>query len=167
MVNITKEQIQELFEIQKSFDARMTSLNLKDSKTAYAVEFFEWFNTIESFKNWKKRPGKPLEQQLDELADVLAFALSIKNQIGEVNQLTFDKIINCDSGLHIDVEQYSYDELFAIIDNAIVLNETVVLVMAIAHKYYTIDMLIKAYKNKMRVNHARQDGTADKDKGYV
>ncbi|MDK3593148.1 dUTPase, partial [Staphylococcus pseudintermedius] len=24
-----------------------------------------------------------------------------------------------------------------------------------------------AYKNKMERNHARQDGTADKDKGYV
>ncbi|MDK3988435.1 dUTPase, partial [Staphylococcus pseudintermedius] len=30
-----------------------------------------------------------------------------------------------------------------------------------------IDQLIEAYKNKMERNHARQDGTADADKGYV
>ena len=41
---------------------------------------FEWFNTLETFKNWKKKPGKPLEVQLDELADMLAFGLSIANQ---------------------------------------------------------------------------------------
>ncbi|EQA5957651.1 dUTPase, partial [Staphylococcus pseudintermedius] len=27
--------------------------------------------------------------------------------------------------------------------------------------------LITAYKKKMEINHARQDGTADADKGYV
>ncbi|KMS39558.1 dUTPase, partial [Staphylococcus aureus] len=43
-------------------------------------EFFEWFNTLETFKNWKKKPGKPLDVQLDELADMLAFGLSIANQ---------------------------------------------------------------------------------------
>ncbi|MDG6706161.1 hypothetical protein QCE84_14610, partial [Staphylococcus aureus] len=32
---------------------------LRDSKIAYVVEFFEWFNTLETFKNWKKKPGKP------------------------------------------------------------------------------------------------------------
>ncbi|EJM2444089.1 dUTPase, partial [Staphylococcus pseudintermedius] len=32
---------------------------------------------------------------------------------------------------------------------------------------YTIDQLIDAYKKKMERNHARQDGTADKNKGYV
>ncbi|NGS86937.1 dUTPase, partial [Staphylococcus aureus] len=50
------------------------------SKVAYVVEFFEWFNTLETFKNWKKKPGKPLDVQLDELADMLAFGLSIANQ---------------------------------------------------------------------------------------
>ncbi|QDS42736.1 dUTPase, partial (plasmid) [Staphylococcus aureus] len=38
---------------------------------------------------------------------------------------------------------------------------------AIAIQYYTIDKLISAYKKKMERNHARQDGTADTEKGYV
>ena len=38
---------------------------------------------------------------------------------------------------------------------------------AIAEEYYSIDQLITAYKKKMERNHARQDGTADTDKGYI
>ncbi|GAB5859753.1 hypothetical protein JMUB7545_27720 [Staphylococcus aureus] len=30
----------------------------------------------------RKKPGKPLDVQLDELADMLAFGLSIANQVG-------------------------------------------------------------------------------------
>lgn len=42
-----------------------------------------------------------------------------------------------------------------------------IIVFKIAEQLYTIDQLIAAYKKKMERNHARQDGTADKDKGYV
>ncbi|HCW8016084.1 TPA: dUTPase, partial [Staphylococcus aureus] len=79
---LTIDQLQELLQIQKEFDDRIPTLNLRDSKIAYVVEFFEWFNTLETFKNWKKKPGKPLDVQLDELADMLAFGLSIANQVG-------------------------------------------------------------------------------------
>lgn len=78
---LTIDQLQELLQIQKEFDDRIPTLNLRDSKIAYVVEFFEWFNTLETFKNWKKKPGKPLDVQLDELADMLAFGLSIFNQM--------------------------------------------------------------------------------------
>lgn len=77
---LTVEQLQELLQIQKEFDDRIPTLNIEDTKTAYIVEFFEWFNTLETFKNWKKKRGKPIETQLDELADLLAFGLSIMNQ---------------------------------------------------------------------------------------
>lgn len=167
MNDLTVDQLKELLQIQKEFDSRIPTLNLQDSKIAYVVEFFEWFNTLETFKNWKKKPGKPLDVQLDELADMLAFALSITNQIGKINDLTFSRIQNYDSGLHVEIEKYEYDELFGVIDNAIALNETIVLTFAIAHRFYTVEQLIEAYKNKMEINHARQDGTADKDKGYV
>ncbi len=82
MNNLTVDQLKELLQIQKEFDDRIPTLNLRDSKIAYVVEFFEWFNTLETFKNWKKKPGKPLNVQLDELADMLAFGLSIANQVG-------------------------------------------------------------------------------------
>ncbi|MDT0747148.1 dUTPase [Staphylococcus chromogenes] len=166
MEQLTVDQLKELLQIQKEFDDRIPTLNLEDSKRAYAVEFFEWYNTLESFKNWKKRPGKSLDVQLDELADMLAFGLSITNQVG-YNDLTFGRIQNYDSGLHVEIEKYEYNELFAVIDNAIVLNETIVFTFAIANRFYTVDQLIDAYKKKMEINHARQDGTADKEKGYV
>ncbi|KFE40753.1 dUTPase [Staphylococcus hyicus] len=167
MNDLTVDQLKELLQIQKEFDSRIPTLNLQDSKIAYVVEFFEWFNTLETFKNWKKKPGKPLDVQLDELADMLAFALSITNQIGKINDLTFSRIQNYDSGLHVEIEKYEYDELFGVIDNAIALNETIVLTLGIAHRFYTVEQLIAAYKNKMERNHARQDGTADTEKGYV
>ncbi|HDH1757962.1 TPA: dUTPase, partial [Staphylococcus aureus] len=86
MNNLTVDQLQELLQIQKEFDDRIPTLNLGDSKIAYVVEFFEWFNTLETFKNWKKKPGKPLDVQLDELADMLAFGLSIANQQEVTNE---------------------------------------------------------------------------------
>lgn len=48
---LTVNQLEELLQIQKDFDSRITTLNLGDSKIAYIVEFFEWFNTLETFKN--------------------------------------------------------------------------------------------------------------------
>ncbi|HCX2154253.1 TPA: hypothetical protein OZE33_000437 [Staphylococcus aureus] len=56
MNNLTVDQLKELLQIQKEFDDRIPTLNLRDSKIAYVVEFFEWFNTLETFKNWKKKP---------------------------------------------------------------------------------------------------------------
>ncbi|WP_237377001.1 dUTPase, partial [Staphylococcus aureus] len=86
MNNLTVDQLKEFLQIQKEFDSRIPTLNLQDSKIAYVVEFFEWFNTLETFKNWKKKPGKPLDVQLDELADMLAFGLSIANQQEVTNE---------------------------------------------------------------------------------
>lgn len=47
MTNTLKvNQLEELLQIQKDFDSRISTLNLGDSKIAYIVEFFEWFNTL-------------------------------------------------------------------------------------------------------------------------
>ncbi|EMB9416178.1 dUTP diphosphatase [Staphylococcus pseudintermedius] len=160
---LTVDQLQELLKIQKEFDDRIPTLNLEDSKIAYVVEFFEWFNTLETFKNWKKKPGKPLEVQLDELADMLAFGLSIANQKGIDEWVLVDKIGSFNG---------SFTELSAgsILDNLASIdyyNNQIPIAFDIAEQYYTIDQLITAYKKKMEINHARQDGTADADKGYV
>ncbi|EKH7767866.1 dUTP diphosphatase [Staphylococcus pseudintermedius] len=160
---LTVDQLQELLKIQKEFDDRIPTLNLQDSKIAYVVEFFEWLNTLETFKNWKKKPGKPLEVQLDELADMLAFGLSIANQKGVDEWVLVDKIGSFNG---------SFTELSAgsILDNLASIdyyNNQIPIAFDIAEQYYTIDQLITAYKKKMERNHARQDGTADKDKGYV
>lgn len=160
---LTVEQLQELLKIQKEFDDRIPTLNLQDSKIAYVVEFFEWFNTLETFKNWKKKRGKPLEVQLDELADMLAFGLSIANQKDIDEWVLVDKIGSFNG---------SFTELSAgsILDNLASIdyyNNQIPITFDIAEQYYTMDQLITAYKKKMEINHARQDGTADADKGYV
>ncbi|EMC0261416.1 dUTP diphosphatase [Staphylococcus pseudintermedius] len=160
---LTVDQLQELLKIQKEFDDRIPTLNLQDSKIAYVVEFFEWFNTLETFKNWKKKRGKPLEVQLDELADMLAFGLSIANQKGIDEWVLVDKIGSFNG---------SFTELSAgsILDNLASIdyyNNQIPITFDIAEQYYTMDHLIDAYKKKMERNHARQDGTADADKGYV
>ncbi|MCK6121364.1 dUTPase [Staphylococcus epidermidis] len=171
---LTVDQLQELLQIQKEFDDRIPTLNLQDSKIAYVVEFFEWFNTLETFKNWKKKPGKPLDVQLDELADMLAFGLSIANQCEDIESILeylkegyftdymYDVEIDFGSDDIVDDFMSDIDKLY---------NEwfsvKLFLPFAIAKHYYTIDQLIDSYKKKMERNHARQDGTADAEKGYV
>lgn len=54
MNNLTVDQLKELLQIQKEFDDRIETKNPKDTHKAYVEEFFEWYNTIEPFKNWKK-----------------------------------------------------------------------------------------------------------------
>lgn len=51
---ITVDQLKELLQIQKDFDSRLPTLNLEDSKAAYVVKFFKWFDalgTLQTFEN--------------------------------------------------------------------------------------------------------------------
>lgn len=175
---LTTDQLKELLEIQKKFDSRIPTLNLQDSKVAYVVEFFEWFNTLETFKNWKKNPGKPLDVQLDELADLLAFGLSIANQQGKdeilLNAIT--DAIEQDGKPRFEFDLTKPDVSKSLVtDVPVVILENsdvskvfaLALPFGLATQFYSIDQLITAYKKKMERNHARQDGTADTDKGYV
>lgn len=177
---LTVDKLQELLQIQKEFDDRIPTLNLQDSKIAYVVEFFEWFNTLETFKNWKKKPGKPLDVQLDELADILAFGLSITHQLNlEITDETVENLNNImqaaeDIDKHlddIDILSEVYTNLGKNIFNRDSTNSDALTFLtypfAFSVEYYSLDQLIDAYNKKMEVNHARQDGTADKDKGYV
>ena len=177
---LTVEQLKELLQTQKNFDNRIPTLNLQDSKIAYVVEFFEWFNTLETFKNWKKKPGKPLDVQLDELADMLAFGLSITHQLNlDVTEETVENLNNImqaakDIDKHLDdigILSEVYTNLGKNIFNRDSTNSDALTFLtypfAFSVEYYSLDQLIDAYNKKMEVNHARQDGTADKDKGYV
>lgn len=165
---LTIEQLQELLQIQKEFDDRIPTLNLRDSKIAYVVEFFEWFNTLETFKNWKKKPGKPLDVQLDELADMLAFGLSITNQQGLTDeQLEYGLSTLKKDGYVYNESQSAWDFMSDVSNIGLDPLSAVVTPLDIAYNIYTIDQLIDAYKKKMKRNHERQDGTADAGKGYV
>ncbi|BGE82815.1 dUTPase [Staphylococcus petrasii] len=171
MNTLTVDQLQELLQTQKEFDDRIPTLNLQDSKIAYVVEFFEWFNTLETFKNWKKKPGKPLDVQLDELADMLAFGLSIVNQQADEYLVTdFFEYWELEEFLdksYLTNQEMIYDMMYEFCDEDFTSIRRLIIVFKIAEQLYTIDQLLTAYKNKMERNHARQDGTADKDKGYV
>ncbi|HDK4350096.1 TPA: dUTPase [Staphylococcus aureus] len=165
---LTIDQLQELLQIQKEFDDRIPTLNLGDSKIAYVVEFFEWFNTLETFKNWKKKPGKPLDVQLDELADMLAFGLSIANQQGLTDeQLEYGLSTLKKDGYVYNESQSVWDFMSDVSNIGLDPLSAVVSPLDIAYNIYTIDQLIDAYKKKMKRNHERQDGTADAGKGYV
>ncbi|HHO6184912.1 TPA: dUTP diphosphatase [Staphylococcus aureus] len=175
MNNLTVDQLKELLQIQKEFDDRIPTLNLGDSKIAYVVEFFEWFNTLETFKNWKKKPGKPLDVQLDELADMLAFGLSIANQQAKNIEEILDYVEEGDFTDYIERVEIDFndsdvvDEFMSNIDEMYgsYYSNNLLLPFALAEHYYSIDQLIDAYKKKMKRNHERQDGTADAGKGYV
>ncbi|HEP1288476.1 dUTP diphosphatase [Staphylococcus aureus] len=150
---------------------------LRDSKIAYVVEFFEWFNTLETFKNWKKKPGKPLDVQLDELADMLAFGLSIANQVGVSSEEIKEAIESSfkDTEFHkmFNFKDKEFAQDAVVSTPQIIFKEfypdqqAIVIVIDIAYNLYSIDQLIDAYKKKMKRNHERQDGTADAGKGYV
>ncbi|MDG4944743.1 dUTP diphosphatase [Staphylococcus agnetis] len=172
MNNLTVDQLKELLQIQKEFDSRIPTLNLQDSKIAYVVEFFEWFNTLETFKNWKKKPGKSLDVQLDELADMLAFGLSIANQckFDDYDIELFLESWELESFLeesYLTNQEMIYDMMYEFYDEDFTSIRGLIITFKIAEQLYTVDQLITAYKNKMEINHNRQDGKVDKDKGYV
>ena len=94
---------------------------------------------------------------------MLAFGLSIANQTDIDEWLLKDKIGSYDGSF----TGLNADRILAHLANIDDYNNQVPITFGIAEEYYTIDQLITAYKKKMERNHARQDGTADKDKGYV
>ncbi|EGQ4212626.1 dUTPase [Staphylococcus pseudintermedius] len=174
---LTVKQLEELLTIQKEFDDRIPTKNLNDTVASMIIEYVEWVNTLEFFKNWKKTPGKDLDTQLDELSDFLAFNLQLALEVIDGNEL--NKCI--DVMVNLVEEQEDLPRLHSVyfvhalhtltgqfvngIDSSIV--QVIVMPFLYANQYYSIEQLIDAYKKKMERNHARQDGTADKDKGYV
>ena len=118
--------------------------------------------------------------QLDELADMLAFGLSITHQLNlEITDETVENLNNImqaakDMDKHlddIDILLEVYTNLGKNIFNRDSTNSDALTFLtypfAFSVEYYSLDQLIDAYNKKMEVNHARQDGTTDKDKGYV
>ncbi len=183
---ITVEQLKELLQIQKEFDDRIESKTSLNRYNAYVVEFFEWYNTIEPFKDWKKNKGKPREEQLDELSDMMAFALAhwlldgnwcdntqfshmpkesdlyrfVADEIDLAKEMKFIK--ERDPNRIDTFSKLSVNQIMKKLENV-----SLLFVFKIAIEYYSVPELIEAYKKKMQRNHDRQDGKADTDKGYV
>lgn len=73
----------DLQELQRKVDSHIKIWNKTHIETALCEEFHEWYNAIGFFKDWKQNKT-PKEKQLDELADCLAFALSLMNNDRQV-----------------------------------------------------------------------------------
>ena len=170
---LTIDQLQELLQIQKKFDDRIPTRNLNDTVASMIIEFAEWVNTLEFFKNWKKQPGKPLDTQLDEIADYLAFSLQLtltivdEEDLEETTEVMVDLIEN-EVTLPKLHSVYFVHVMHTLIEQFVKgIVQVLIMPFLYANTYYTIDQLIDAYKKKMKRNHKRQDGTADAGKGYV
>lgn len=163
------DEIKRILDTQEEFDKRIKTINKQDTKMAYLVEVFEWYNTIELFKNWKQTKGKPRELQLEELADVLAFGASHFNQS---NGSVMD-IIENSTIVHIKEEDIKPRKFMTYVEGIIVMLKTEMydyaheiaiatilfsLPIAIARMLYTKEELFEAYYKKMKTNHERQDG---------
>lgn len=157
-VLLTKERYQKLLETQATFDQRVPEYNIENIKIAYLVEFFEWWNTLETFKSWKQNKGKPKDVQLDELADLLAFGLSMQNYQSGITKI-HDIIMDGFNLGPLNNEHFLYS-VIGLSDGLIHENDYslhVLLPVLLANEYYTVAELLGAYEAKMIVNHQRQD----------
>lgn len=111
-----------------------------------------------------------IEEEFEDL-DLL-----IKHLIGifKENGYFISQSLNNNQIIKLYEQEFDYktsDIMYALIEDISYFGlgeeDPVLLPLNIAYNLYTIDQLIQAYKKKMERNHARQDGTADKDKGYV
>ncbi|MDL9964546.1 dUTP diphosphatase, partial [Staphylococcus aureus] len=105
--------------------------------------------TLETFKNWKKKPGKPLDVQLDELADMLAFGLSIANQVGvsseEIKEAIESSFKNTEFHKMFNFKDKEFAQDAVVSTPQIIFKEfypdqlAIVIVIDIAYNLYSID----------------------------
>lgn len=152
----------ELQTIQHEVDSHMETWQRDKIITALSEEFHEWYNAIGFFKIWKKHKT-PVEKQLDELADCLAFALSLLNDDCRVfGSDRWAVVLNRNNEQHIKLmrNEIEHGELFSKRVHNTVYKQSVEfsieLILNIAMIYYSFDELFEAYKKKSLVNIQRQ-----------
>ena len=152
----------ELQDVQRDVDSHMEIWERSKIVTALSEEFHEWYNSIGFFKIWKKHKT-PVEKQLDELADCLAFALSLLNDDEKHFEIDRCKIVlNRNTKQHIRLmrNEIEHGELFSKRVHNTVYKQSVgfaiELILNIAMIYYSFDELFEAYKKKSLVNIQRQ-----------
>ena len=163
-MNVSKlyNKLVELQTIQHEVDKHMEVWEREKIITALSEEFHEWYNAIGFFKIWKKHKT-PIEKQLDELADCLAFALSLLNDNCRVfGEDRWDVVLNRNNEQHIKLmrNEIEHGELFSKRVHNTVYKQSVEfsieLILNIAMIYYSFDELFEAYKKKSLVNIQRQ-----------
>ena len=151
-----------LQELQHEVDKHMEVWEREKIVTALSEEFHEWYNAIGFFKIWKKHKT-PVEKQLDELADCLAFALSLLNDDKKTFELDrCNTVLNRNNEQHIKLmrNEIEHGELFSKRVHNTVYKQSVgfsiELILNIAMIYYSFEDLFEAYKKKSLVNIQRQ-----------
>ena len=156
------KELIELQMLQRKVDSHMITWQREKIITALSEEFHERYNAIGFFKIWKKHKT-PVEKQLDELADCLAFALSLLNDDNRAFGLDrWDVVLNRNNDQHIRLmrNEIEHGELFSKRVHNTVYKQSVEfsieLILNIAMIYYSFDELFEAYKKKSLVNIQRQ-----------
>lgn len=153
----------ELQELQRKVDSHIKIWDRQHIETALCEEFHEWYNAIGLFKDWKLNKTSR-EKQLDELADCLAFTLSLLNDDRHVYSIErcrfiLKRISNRDhkKAMLNEIETgYLFNKR---VGNTVYIQTTefaLELILDIAMLYYSLDELFEAYKKKSMVNIQRQ-----------
>lgn len=153
----------ELQELQRKVDSHMKIWDRKHIETALCEEFHEWYNAIGLFKDWKLNKTSR-EKQLDELADCLAFTLSLLNDDRHVYSIErcrfiLKRISNKDhkKAMINEIETgYLFNKR---VGNTVYMQTSefaLELILDIAMLYYSLEELFEAYKKKSMVNIQRQ-----------
>lgn len=156
------DELIKLQELQREVDSHMETWQREKIITALSEEFHEWYNAIGFFKIWKKHKTS-IEKQLDELADCLAFALSLLNDDDRIFRFTrCEFVMNRNNEQHIKLmkNEIEHGELFSKrVHNTVYkqsIEFSIELILNIAMIYYSFEDLFEAYKKKSLVNIQRQ-----------
>ena len=156
------DELIKLQKLQREVDSHMETWHREKIITALSEEFHGWYNAIGFFKIWKKHKT-PVEKQLDELADCLAFALSLLNDDDRIFRFTrCEFVMNRNNEQHIKLmrNEIEHGELFSKRVHNTVYKQSVgfsiELILNIAMIYYSFEDLFEAYKKKSLVNIQRQ-----------
>lgn len=130
---------------------------------AMLVEFFEFSNTLGSWKWWKKNHKLDLENTLDELADIIAFFLAYVISTG------FKDLTMLDTNFDLVYQEYKKFTVSQIttsiagsFDQGVEQPPEAMLIAAIAmvdlsFEGITWDMISEAYLKKSQINIKRQE----------
>jgi dimeric dUTPase (all-alpha-NTP-PPase superfamily) len=150
-LEVNKVVIERLEKMGKGMPSQM------DYLVAMHVEFFEFINAVGTFKFWKHSHNPEKERVLDELADIIAFFLSI-GKVGD----DVDPIIE---ETEQELKDYSTLAIIQSVSAAIQTGEeaaTDVILMGIAVEIArrevgaTWEEIVEAYKKKSEENINRQ-----------
>lgn len=178
---LSNEQIKEIWENQKRLDDEIrvkNNISMEDDLTfekyiALKTELFEFANTIEAFKFWKKHKGKEgvLEEGVDALHFIfsLAIEMEVKLELDEDNiksmQDLFEKTIDDLKEVSLEtainenivIMDLMLSELVTNQESGILLPILVLLCMTLQMCDYSIEDIYNAYIRKNEVNHKRQE----------